>query len=73
MIPISQYATVSEEASVYEAVQALSEYRKQWNPDMPYEHRSVPVLNTVGLPVGKLSPMDVVLGLEDGHKKRSPA
>ncbi|MFZ7111010.1 MAG: CBS domain-containing protein [Desulfatiglandales bacterium] len=69
MIPISQYATVSEEASLYEAVQALADVQKQWNQDMPYKHRSVLVLNTVGLPVGKLSPMDVVLGLEDGYKK----
>lgn len=69
MVPFSEHPTILDESSLYEAVQALDEAKRQWDKELPYAHRTVLVMNSEGQVVGKLGPMDVVVGLEDGYKK----
>jgi hypothetical protein len=56
MVPISAYATVSEEATLYDAVVALGEAKtKTENLERPHHHRAVLVVNKEGQPIGKIS------------------
>ena len=68
MVPLVEYATVSEDASLYEAVLALEEAQKKFRQDA-YKHRAILVLDKGGRVVGKLSQLDVIKGLEAGYKK----
>ena len=68
MVPLAEYATVSEEASLYEAVMALEEAQKKFR-QAAYKHRAILVLDKKGRVVGKLSQLDVIKGLEAGYKK----
>jgi CBS domain-containing protein len=67
MIPLEEYATVSEEATLYEAVLALEraqeKYLKESKPQV-YPHRAILVLNSKGEVVGKISQFDVLKVLE---------
>lgn len=63
MVPLSEYATVSEDASLYEAVlsleKTLEEYKKA-----PDRHRAILVLDKNNNVIGKLSQLDVLRALE---------
>jgi CBS domain-containing protein len=67
MVPLAEYATVSEEASLYAAVQALEEAQKKFRQEA-YKHRAILALDKGGRVVGKLSQLDVIKGLEAGYK-----
>jgi CBS domain containing-hemolysin-like protein len=49
MVPISEYATVPEEATLYEAVLALEKAQEQYQHSL-YSHRAVLILdkNAIG-------------------------
>lgn len=66
MVPLSEYATVSEEATLYEAVIALEEARRDLS-NHRYPHKAVLVYGEGKKIVGKLSQMDVIRGLESGY------
>jgi CBS domain-containing protein len=68
MVPLMEYATVSDDASLYAAVLALEEAQKKFRQDA-YKHRAVLVLDKSGRVVGKISQLDVIKGLEAGYKK----
>jgi CBS-domain-containing membrane protein len=68
MVPLQEYATVNEEASLYAAVLALEEAQKRFHQDR-YKHRAILVLDMSGRVAGKLSQLDVLKGLEAGYKK----
>jgi CBS domain-containing protein len=68
MVPLAEYATVNEDASLYAAVVALEEAQKKFRQDA-YKHRAILVLDRGGRVVGKLSQLDVIKGLEAGYKK----
>jgi len=68
MVPLAEYATVNEDASLYAAVLALEEAQKKFRQDA-YKHRAILVLDNGGRVVGKLSQLDVIKGLEAGYKK----
>lgn len=68
MIPLAEYATVSEDANLYAAVLALEEAQKKFRQDA-YKHRAILVLAKDRHVVGKLSQLDVIKGLEAGYKK----
>ena len=68
MIPLAEYATVSQEATLYEAVKALKEAQAKYDKS-EYKHRAVLVLDPGGKVVGKLSQNDIIRGLEPGYKK----
>lgn len=68
MVPLAEYATVNEEASLHAAVLALEEAQKHFRQDR-YKHRAILVLDKSKHVVGKLSQLDVIKGLEGGYKK----
>jgi len=63
MVPISEYATVPEEATLFEAVLALEKAQEQFQQNR-YSHRAVLVMNNRGEVIGKLSQMDFLGALE---------
>jgi CBS domain containing-hemolysin-like protein len=67
MVPLEEYATVSEESSLYEAVLALEEAQDKFRKDR-YKHRAILVYDKNRNIVGKLSQLDVIKGLESGYK-----
>lgn len=72
MVPLSEYATVFEDASMIEAVVALEEAQKNYSRTQ-YTHRAVLVQDDQGRVVGKLSQMDVLRGLEPKYKNVAEA
>jgi CBS domain-containing protein len=62
MVPISEYATVSEGATLYEAIQALEKAQEVFEYSK-YAHRAVLVLNQDEQVIGKLSQLDVLRAL----------
>jgi len=67
MIPLEEYATVSAEADLFEAVRALEEAREKFCQNN-YRHRAVLVYGADRRIVGKLSQLDVIRGLEPKYK-----
>ena len=63
MVPISEYATVPEGATLFEAVLALEKAQEQ-DQETRYTHRAVLVLDKNKKVVGKLSQMDFLNALE---------
>ncbi len=63
MVPISDYATVSEEATLYDAVLALEKAQKEFN-HARYRHRAILIFDKDNKIVGKLSQLDVLRSLE---------
>jgi CBS domain-containing protein len=68
MIPLADYASVSQEATLYEAVLALDEAQKRLHRDR-YPHRAALVLNKEGLVIGKLSQWDFIRALEPRYSE----
>ena len=69
MVPLSEYATVSEDATLYEAVLALEEAQENFeDKHTRYRHRAVLILNKDGKVIGKLSQLDVLKALEPKYK-----
>jgi CBS domain containing-hemolysin-like protein len=68
MVPLSEYATVSQEATLFEAVQALKEAQEKFD-QRSYKHRAILVYDQYQRIVGKVSQNDVLRGLEPGYKK----
>ena len=65
MVPLSEYATVPEEATLYEAVLALETAQENFeDKHTRYRHRAILVLDKSGNVVGKLSHLDVLRSLE---------
>jgi CBS domain-containing protein len=63
MIPLSEYATVTVGATLYEAVLALEEAQLDFDLTR-YRHRAILVLDERGDVVGKMSQLDVLRALE---------
>ena len=68
MVPLAEYATVSEDANLLEAVMALDRAQAGFDPTL-YRHRAILVLDQNGHIVGKLSQHDVLMALELNYKK----
>lgn len=70
MVPLSEYATVSENATLYEAVLSLEEAQEQFeDKHTRYRHRAILILNKNGHVVGKLSQLDVLRALEPKYQE----
>lgn len=67
MVPLAEYATVPEEASLLEAVMALDRAQAEF-AQTRYRHRAILVLDQNGHIVGKLSQHDVLMALELNYK-----
>ena len=68
MVPLAEYATISEDANVLEAVNALEDAQKAFDPKR-YRHRAVLVLDKKNRVVGKLSQHDIIQALEPKFKE----
>jgi CBS domain-containing protein len=68
MVPLSEYATVSEDATLLEAVMALKKAQAEFDQTR-YRHRAILVLNKNNHVVGKLSQHDVIKALEPNYRK----
>jgi len=67
-IDLSEYATVSEEADLYEAVITLEKAWEEFNRSA-FRHRYVLVLGKDGRVVGRISQWDILRALEPGYNK----
>jgi len=63
MVPLSEYATVSEDATLIEAVKELEKAQEDFDHTR-YRHRAVLILDMTGKVIGKLSQLDVLKALE---------
>ena len=63
MVPISEYATVPEAATLFESVLALEKAQEQFQQSR-YSHRGVLILDKNNRVIGKLSQMDFLCALE---------
>ena len=69
MVPIEEYATVSEDATLYEAVKALEKAQEEQDRKRyHYLHRAILVLDKNGKVEGKVSQLDVLMALEPKYK-----
>ena len=69
MVPLSEYATVSEDATLYDAVLALEKAQENFeDKHTRYRHRAVLILDKKGQVVGKLSQMDLLKSLEPKYQ-----
>jgi CBS domain-containing protein len=68
MVPLADYATVPEEATLSEAVLALEAAQARFDRS-PYKHRAILVLDKAGHVVGKLSQWDLIKGLEPNYER----
>lgn len=68
MVHLSEYAVVSEEATLHDAVLALEKAQNEFEKNK-YAHRAILVSDSHGNITGKLSQLDVVMGLEPKYKK----
>jgi len=68
MVPLSGYATVSEDATLYEAVKALKTAQKNFDQTRD-RHRAILITDKNNRIVGKLSQLDVIRALEPKYLK----
>lgn len=68
MVPLAQYATVSEDATLLDAVIALKKAQEGFDHTR-YRHRAILVFDKNSQIVGKLSQHDVIKALEPSYKK----
>jgi CBS domain-containing protein len=69
MVPLEEYVTIHEEATLYEAVKGLeTAQEEQDRKRYHYLHRAILVLNKNRKVVGKISQLDVLMALEPKYK-----
>ncbi len=68
MVPLDQYACVSEDVTLYEAVIELEQAQAKY-VSSGYPHRAVLVCDKQGNVIGKLSQLDVLRALNRGIPK----
>jgi DNA-binding response OmpR family regulator len=68
MVPLKEYATVSQDANILEAIKALEDAQKAFDPKR-YRHRAVLVTDKQNRVVGKLSQHDIIQALEPQYKE----
>ena len=69
MVPLSEYATVSEDATLYDAVLALEKAQEKFeDKHTRYRHRAILILDKTGQVIGKLSQMDLLKALEPKYQ-----
>ncbi len=63
MVPLSEYATVSEGTTLFDAVTALEKAQEEFD-HTKYRHRAILILNKKNRVIGKLTQSDVLRALE---------
>ena len=73
MVPLEEYATVSEEATLKDALDALEKVQEELDRKRyKYLHRAVLVLDNNNKVVGKITQLDIMRGLEPNYKLVDP-
>lgn len=67
MVPLQEYATVPEDASLLDAVFALEKARDK-SDDCRYRHQAILVVNESGMVIGKLSQLNILKALEPRYQ-----
>ena len=68
MLPLAEYAIVTEEATLGDAILALEKAQKEFDP-LRHRHRAILVLDRNKKVLGKISMLDVLRGLEPKYEK----
>ena len=68
MVPLNKYATISEEANLYEAILTLEEAHRHYDKRR-YKYRAILVLDKNKKIVGMLTDLEVLSGLEPAYKE----
>jgi predicted transcriptional regulator len=68
MVPLSEYAVVNKDVTLYEAVIELEKSQKEFRRS-PYRHRAILVLDENNEILGKISQMDVLRALEPKYRE----
>lgn len=68
MVPISEYASVLEGSTLFEAVLALEKAQEQFDYTK-YQHRAILILNKENRVIGKLSQLDVLRAIEPRNEQ----
>jgi CBS domain-containing protein len=66
MVPLSDYATVSKDATLREALRSLESEKRRYE-ERPYRHRSLVVIDDNRHAVGRVSQIDIMRALEPGY------
>ena len=67
LVPRSEYAVISEDATIYQAVMALEKAQQEFD-QTKYRHRGILVENKDGRIVGKLGQLDILRALEPKYE-----
>ena len=68
MVPLSEYATVNKDATLYEAISELEKSQEEFKRSR-YRHRAILVLDENNEISGKISQMDVLKALEPKYRE----
>ncbi|MDY6879319.1 MAG: CBS domain-containing protein [Desulfatiglans sp.] len=68
MVPLEEYPTVSQDATLYDAVLALEKAQEEFDKTR-YRHRAILVFDETKHIIGKISQMDVIIGLEPKYQE----
>jgi CBS domain-containing protein len=71
MVPLSEYATVSDEATLYDAILALEKAQEEFDQSR-YRHRAILVFDKSNKIVGKISQVDALKALEPKYAELMP-
>ncbi len=63
MVPLTEYATVPEGSTLFDAVLALEKAQEEFD-HAKYMHRAVLIMNNKGMVIGKLSHLDALRAIE---------
>ncbi|MGM0453346.1 MAG: CBS domain-containing protein [Thermodesulfobacteriota bacterium] len=69
MVPLEEYATIHQDASLFDAVLALEKAQSEYcEPEAQYKHRAILVYNDRKKVIGKLSQLDILRSLEPKYR-----
>jgi len=68
IVPLDEYATVCEDSSLADAIQALERAQQDFD-HTKYRHRAILVLDSKGQPIGKIGQLDALRALEPKYKE----
>lgn len=68
MVPLDEYAVVSENATILEAIEALEKAQERYYQMTRFQHRALLVCDISHRIVGKLSQLDVITALEPKYR-----
>lgn len=68
MVPLSEYATVSQDATLYDAILALERAQEEFDQSH-YRHRAVLAFDKQNRVIGKLGLFDILMALESKYNE----